>query len=275
VYYLNLEVGSFIIGLKFKKKQVFLRLKDYFDGYYSLKEPDMHIKIEITVRGRFFEVPNSLFLTKKVKHKRFVAGDGLIKGKYNKRKNQWTFIIHELLVEGDYIRVFEQILYQAYNSGSVNKQSFLVHSSGVIKEGNAYLFVGPSGSGKSTVAALSQKYQVINDEINIVNITSDPPTLEGTPFNGLYRDKQSGKAPLKGIFLLNQALFNGVEKISGAGAVKPLTKEIIPPIVLAEELSPETYIKMLDIARDISEHVPIYRMDFLPDDGFWNVLSKL
>lgn len=272
---LNLPVGQVIIGLKFKNSDLVNHFQEYFLVKNSMKNPDVQINIEFTCKGRFFEVPNSLFLTKKVKHNTFTAGDGLIRGKYKKRKNEWIFKIHELLVEGDYKRVFEQILYQAYNSCSVHNQSYLVHSSGVIKDGFAYLFVGPSESGKSTVATLSQKYQVINDEINIVSITSDPPSLEGTPFNGLYRDKKKGKAPLKGIFLLNQALFHGVEKISGARAVKPLTKEIIPPIGLDEELSPATYIKMMDIARDIAVHVPIYQMDFLPDEGFWDVLDKL
>jgi len=99
--------------------------------------------------------------------------------------------------------------------------------------------------------------------------------LEGTPFNGLYKDKTPGKAPLKGIFILNQAPFHGVEKISGGKAVKSLTNEIIPPIGLDEVLSSNTYLKMMDISQNILEYVPSYRLDFLPDSGFWDVISNL
>lgn len=272
---LNLPIGAVTVGLEFENIELFNCFQDYFMMENSSLHPDIQIAIQFTGRGRYSEVPNSLFLTKKVKSRSFIAGDGLIKGKYNPRKARWQFKIDELLIEGDYKRVFEQILYQAYNSGSIGQKAFLVHSCGVIKDGEGYLFVGPPEAGKSTVAALSREYQVINDEINIVDMGSDHVYLMGTPFNGLFRDKKNGRALLKGIFLLNQAAFHDVEQISGGKPIKALTKEIIPPIGLEEELSPDTYIKMMDIARTITEQVPIYRMDFLPDRGFWDVIGKL
>jgi len=273
--HLNLDIGPITLGLEFKNERIVKHFEDYFKSKSSIKKPDIIIRIQFTDIGNFSEVPNSLFLTKKITKDGFIAGKGLIKGKFNPKKNQWTLKVHSLIVDGDYTRVFEQILYQAYTSAANSFNTTLVHSSGVIKNGWAYLFVGPSEAGKSTVARLSQQYQVINDEINIVNLCTEIPTLEGTPFNGLYRDKTMGKAPLKGIFILNKASFHGVEKISGGKAIKPLTKEIIPPIGLEEELQSSTYIDMMDAARNISGCIPIYRLDFLPNSGFWDIISKL
>ena len=272
---LKLAVGPVTIGLEFEEENLLSHFYEYFSGQVSEDEPQININIRFTDEGDFTTVPNSLFLTKKTGENSFEAGNGLIKGQFNKKLNKWTFIVHYLIVKGEYARVFEQILYQAYTSVSQNGNTSLIHSSGVIKDGWGYLFVGPSESGKSTVALLSQKFQVINDEINIVNLNSDTPILEGTPFNGLYREKKAGKAPLKGIFILNQAPFHGVERIGGGKAIKPLAQEIIPPIGLDEELSSTTYLKMMDKAKNISETVPIYRLDFLPDDGFWDIISKL
>jgi hypothetical protein len=272
---LNLEVGPVTLGLNFQSDTIVSHFKEYFACSNSPRKADMRINIQFTGRGRFKEVPNSLFLTKKTHSKGFEAGNGLIKGKFNSKRQEWTFKVHPLLVEGDYTRVFEQILYQSYTSAKKDQKTALVHSSGVIKDGQGYLFVGPSEAGKSTVARLSSEYQVINDEINIVNWKGPVTMLEGTPFNGLFRDKSQGKAPLKGVFLLNQAPFHGVEKVSGGKAIKILANEIIPPIGLNEELDSLTYGKMIDAAQDIFKCVTFYRMDFLPDRGFWDILSSL
>ncbi len=271
----NLEIGPVTIALEFEDEKIVKHFEEYFLAKSSLNKPDIFIKVNFFVDEDFSEVPNSLFLTKKVENGSFEAGDGLIKGTYDPVTKKGELLVHYLIVKGEYTRVFEQILYQAYTSAAKDYNAALIHSSGVIKDGFGYLFVGPSEAGKSTVAKLSQKYQVINDEINIVNLSTDVPTLESTPFNGLYREKEKGKAPLKGIFILNQAPKHNVEKITGGKAIKPLTNEIIPPIGLEEELSPVTYIKMMDIARNIFLQIPIYRLDFLPDPGFWDLISIL
>jgi hypothetical protein len=275
VYSLNLEVGSIIIGLYFEKKKIFLHFKEYFDGYYSLNEPDIHIQIKTTEKGRFSEVPNSLFLTKKVKSNRFEAGNGLLKGIHNSKNGEWKFSVHTLILEGEYIRVFEQILYQVFITISKQLDSFLVHSCGVINDGWGYLFVGPSEAGKSTIAGLSQNFHVLNDEINIIDLSTETPTLEGTPFNGLYRVKKMGKAPLKGIFILHKSAFHSVEKITGGKAIKPLANEIIPLIGLKEELSSHTYMEMMDAAKKIYDKVPVYKLNFLPDSGFWKLIKEI
>lgn len=275
MYKLNLEIGSITISLGFEDENIVKHFEEYFLSKSSTKKPDMSIKVHFFYNEDVTEVPNSLFLTKKAGNGSFEAGNGLIKGNYDVEKKSGELFVHYLIVKGEYTRVFEQILYQAFNSVAKEYNSTLIHSSGVIKDGFGYLFVGPSEAGKSTVAKLSQKYHVINDEVNIVNLMADVPTLESTPFNGLYREKEKGKAPLKGIFILNQAPKHSVEKISGGKAIKPLANEIIPPIGLDENLNPDTYIKMMDRAKDIFTQVPIYRLDFLPDPGFWDVISNL
>lgn len=272
---LKLAVGTVTIGLDFENKKILKHFREYFMNHVSEAEPQIAIKIRLTERGGLVSVPNSLFLTKESTKKGFVAGDGLISGEFSRLRKRWHFLVHLLLVKGDYARVFEQILYQAYYSVLKDRDHHLIHSSGVICDGNGYLFVGPSESGKSTVAQMSRQYQVLNDEINIVDLSGPTPMLCSTPFNGLFRDKERGEAPLKGIFILNQAPFHNVESIKGGKAVKPLSDEIIPPIGLNDLLNSRTYLEMMDRALHIADKVPIYRLDFLPDEGFWDVLKEL
>lgn len=269
---MNLEVGSVTIGLEFEDDKKLWQFKEYFQGYYGLRKPDIYIKLQFSDNGIYQEIPNSLFLTKKVKRNRFLTGNGLIRGKYNANGNKWSFLIQDIIVNGEYSRVFEQILYQAYRSVVKNKYSYLIHSCGVIKDNRGYLFVGPSEAGKSTIAQLSSNFHVINDEICIVDLSRQTPFLSGTPFNGLFRDKKPGEAPLKGIYLLNKAPVHSVEKISGGNAIKSLANEIIPPIELKEMLSSNTYVNMLDASLKIFEKVPVFRLNFLQDPCFWDLI---
>src|SRR5207247_1225576 len=45
---------------------------------------------------------------------------------------------------------------------------FLLHASGVVRAGRAYVFFGPSGSGKTTVTHLSPGDQVLSDDLTLV-----------------------------------------------------------------------------------------------------------
>lgn len=272
---LNLDIGPVTLALEFEQKNTVRYFEKYFMSKSSKKKGQIHIQITFADEETSSTVPNSLFLTKKINKNGFETANGLVRGCFDGKCNKWRFIVHPLIVTGDYKRVFEQIFYQAYNHAARNLDTNLVHSSGVIKEGRGYLFVGPSESGKSTVARLSRKYHVINDEINIINLNGKIPMLEGTPFNGLFRKKKPGKAPLKGIFILNQASFHGVERISGGKAIKSLAHEIIPPIGLDEAMSSSLFMYMMDRAQVISHSVPIYRMDFLQNGGFWKIISNL
>jgi len=272
---LNLAVGPFALALDFEEKPVCDYFREYFLGQTSASDPQVIIRIHISLEKPGTGVPNSLFLTKKKREGGFETGDGLLVAEYDRESSVWHFTVNLLLLKNDYARVFEQILYQAFYTAAGQMNYHLIHSSAVIREGWGYLFFGPSESGKSTVASLSSTYQVINDEINIIDLERDTPILRSTPFNGLFRDKKEGSAPLKGVFLLNKAPFHGAEPISGGKAVKALAGEVIPPIGLEEVIDPMTFPRMMDRASEIAAKVPLFRLDFLPDSGFWDVIKDL
>ncbi|MBB6479623.1 hypothetical protein [Spirochaeta isovalerica] len=272
---LNLAVGPVSMALDFEDKSLCEHFSRYFMDQISQSDPQVIMEIHLTDKKTSGRVPNSLFLTKRKREMGFETGEGLLQAHYDRQKKIWIFTVNLLLLKNDYTRVFEQILYQAFYSVVGERNYHLVHSSGVIRDGQGFLFFGPSEAGKSTVASLSSPYSVINDEINIIDLESEIPMLVSTPFNGLYRDKAEGRAPLKGLFLLNKAPHHRVEAIRGAKAVKPLAGEIIPPIGLDEILDPMTFPSMMDRAAVICKNVPVYRLDFLPDSGFWDVLKEL
>jgi hypothetical protein len=268
----NLRVGNAVITLGFRRSGDRDAFVEYF-GRPSLPDPGalrLDVRFENRIKG-LEEISNSLFLTKKGDGDGFTAGDGLIRGRFSPSSGEGELVIQRIITDGSFMRIFEQILYQAYWSAVRIKglNSLLLHSSSVIRGGRGYVFTGKSGSGKSTVASLCSGDQVLNDEITVIDLGSRPAMIRDTPFNGFFGTKREGSAPAAGIFLLKQAPRHRIERTKSAESVKILSKELIPPMGLETPLSSKIYWEMLDYAARAAEAVAVYDMEFLPDPGFW------
>lgn len=269
----RLRVGNAVLSLNFENDRESRALGRYFSRPSSSDAPDLSLAIRYRndVDGSF-QVPNSLFLTKKGDGKGFSTGDGLIEGRFSPDSGEGELVVQRLITHSGYARVYEQIFYQAYWSAIMRKKtdSFLLHSSGVIHKGLGYAFTGQSGSGKSTVANLCVHDQVLNDEIMVIDLDGTVPMLRDTPFNGYFRKKKEGSAVLSAIMLLKQAPHHAITRTQAVEDLKTLAREIIPPMGLETALNPGLYMAMMDCAQRTRTTVPLYRMDFLPDTGFWN-----
>jgi len=89
----------------------------------------------------------------------------------------------------------------------------MLHSSGIVLGGKAYVFPGKSGAGKSTLAKLALKAgaEVISDEINLLRPGPRGWRVYGSPFWGEMRaGGRQANWPLGGIFLLKKAAATSV-----------------------------------------------------------------
>ena len=274
----KIKVGSIVIALDFSTPGLKKKMTEYFMSPSSKDNFDIKLKIHIFNRSvKYKIVPDSLFHAKRKTSKGFKIEGGIMNGRFNKNKNHWKLNIHPVLIETEASRVFEQIIYQAYVSaaGESYKSLPLIHSCGVIKNNRGYLFLGASEAGKSTVATLSSRYHVINDEITIADISGSSPMLVSTPFNGLFRNKKAGTAPLAGIFLLNKAPNHSIEQTQSSTSVKTIASQIIPPSGLENFINSDDYLSQIDISSGLCSAVPVYSMYFAKDDGFWDKIDKL
>jgi hypothetical protein len=273
----NLRIGSVVVSLEFRYERHKLAFIDYFRRPSHHSPGDIRLKLffKDDIEG-LAEIPNSLFLTKKGDGKGFSVADGLIKGKFSPKSGEGELIVQSIVMEGNFARIFEQILYQAYWSAVQRKglNTLLIHSSAVIRNGKGYIFTGKSGSGKSTVTTLCAGSQVLNDEIALIDFSGEQAIVSDTPFNGFFPTKVEGSAPLTAVMLLKQAPFHRLSRTASAESIKTLSREIIPPMGLETPLSPTVYWDMLDYAKKVSDAVPLYSMEFLPDPGFWECIDR-
>ncbi len=76
-----------------------------------------------------------------------------------------------------------------YAMRSAAGDTLLFHSSTIVKEGKAYLFLGKSGTGKSTHSGLWLKHtrgtRLLNDDNPVVYVTPEgTPMVSGSPWSG-------------------------------------------------------------------------------------------
>jgi hypothetical protein len=141
----------------------------------------------------------------------------------------------------------------AYRGGCI------MHSLGIILDGNGYLFIGHSSAGKSTMAQIMKKEAVILcDDRNIIRNINNELMVYGTWSHGDVPDISSLSAPLNGIFFLDKSDNNEVIRVNDHSVgLKILLACLIRPLATSEwwDLS-------MDLITHVLKTVPCWRLKF-------------
>ena len=139
-----------------------------------------------------------------------------------------------------------------------------VHSSCVVRDGKAYMFLGRSGTGKSTHSRLWIEAfpgtELLNDDNPAVRILPDGPRVFGTPWSGKTDCWRNLSAPLCGIVRLRQAPFDSFEPLDGIQAFS----EVYPGCSV---LRSDAFLheRLCDKLEMLCSLVKVGRMACLPD----------
>ncbi|MFT5233104.1 MAG: hypothetical protein ACI9UK_000911 [Candidatus Krumholzibacteriia bacterium] len=272
----RLNLGGTVISILCDPAEFAIGLSNWFSQPSATATPHIYLELELITHSDTPDFPNSLVTTKTISpNGAFDIAGGLITGHFDPTTGSGKLKAKGTLIRGPYMRILEQIFYQAFWSAQKHSQidSFLIHSSAVIADGRGFLFVGPSEAGKSTVARLSSQHHVLGDEMNLVRFDDHGPVVTGTVFNGLFKEKKPGEAPLAGVFLLKQAPAHRLGEIPKLEAVPALAAEIVPPVGLNEVVNSQTLPQMIDFAERLVEIPTLKRLEFLPDEGLWQTIA--
>ena len=148
------------------------------------------------------------------------------------------------------------------------KGGLMVHGAGILHHGKGYLFFGQSGSGKTTVSRASINDTVLNDDLVVLVPQENTWQMFSTPFwNPTQIEPIRLAASLSAMYRLIQDKTVFVESQKPSQALAEFISNI--PIIASNPAFCEDLMeRSITLLRD----VPVYRLHFLPDDSFWQVI---
>jgi len=153
----------------------------------------------------------------------------------------------------------------------------LLHSSGIIHEGIAYIFTGESGSGKSTICKLLAQdpaFIALHDEVVAVSRKETGFYAWSTPLRGEMMTGCNRGAPLKYIFFLKQSRANYTVRLQPRKVAEMLCFNLIPPFLVKDGHLAAEHAASLKQLLALAEYVPGYTLYFRPERSFWDCIPK-
>ena len=152
----------------------------------------------------------------------------------------------------------------------------ILHASFIRWQGHGILFTAPSGTGKSTQASLWEAYmgaEILNGDRTGIRYVNAHWTAYGLPYAGSSHIYRKESAPICAIVVLRQGPENLIKPMTTTEALRALFPEFS-----AHRWNPVFMNKVLDIASDMLQEIPIYCLECRPDYGavrlLFNTLKK-
>ena len=146
----------------------------------------------------------------------------------------------------------------------------MIHSSTIVHQGRAVLFLGESGTGKSTHTRLWLKSipdaHLLNDDSPALAVENGEAVVYGTPWSGKTHCYHQLRFPLAGVVRLSQAPYNSIKRLSVIEAFSAIHPSC-PPALAQDERYQDLIVDMLS---DVISGVPMFHLECLPDeDAAW------
>ena len=168
--------------------------------------------------------------------------------------------------KGNYnLRLLRFACWIAYGVATAPFKTVAIHTSTIVCQSKAILFLGESGTGKSTHTRLWRKNiqgaVLLNDDSPILRIIDGKPWVYGSPWSGKTPCYKNESYPLAACVRLSQAPFNKIERLNvaqGYGALHPSC----PPCFAYDDA---LYDSISGALSNLLSVVPVYHLSCLPD----------
>ena len=140
-----------------------------------------------------------------------------------------------------------------------------VHSSTIVYNGQAIMFLGESGTGKSTHTRLWRENidgaTLLNDDSPFIGLVDGKPTVYGSPWSGKTPCYKNESYPLRAIVRLSQAPHNEISRTKGIVAIGALLPSLPPAFAYDGALKEE----MFEILNKVLAKTEVYHLECLPN----------
>ena len=173
------------------------------------------------------------------------------------------------------LRLYRFAMWLGYGLMTLSEQTLAIHSSCIVYQNKAVLFLGESGTGKSTHTRLWREHiegaVLLNDDSPMIRVEDGKVWVYGSPWSGKTPCYKAERYELKACVRLSQAPYNRMRKLGileAYGAIHPsCAPEFAYDDLLYDEVS-----RILGI---ILSNVPVYHLECLPDEDAVLLSSKM
>jgi hypothetical protein len=157
----------------------------------------------------------------------------------------------------------------------------LVHSCGILRQGQVLLFTAPSETGKTTVGRLCpEDYGLcLNDEMLLISWPhpEDRSLLaRPAPIFGELPFRLNTSAPLAGVFLLKQSQRIALRRLGRMEAYLRFLHQVISPACFKETDNRAIVSLMDEFAGEVTGVTPFFELEFTRDRNLlWEVEARL
>lgn len=156
-------------------------------------------------------------------------------------------------------------LWFVFNIATVQHMAAAVHSSVIVKDGRAVMFLGESGTGKSTHTRLWRETiagaTLLNDDSPFVSVESGRAMVYGSPWSGKTPCYKAESYPLLAVVRLSQAPHNRIRPLKGVQAIGALLPSLPPAFAFDRELEEHTLATLSALLRGAK----VYHLECLPN----------
>ena len=164
------------------------------------------------------------------------------------------------------LRLYRFALWVGYGLMTIPYQTVAIHSSCIVLQDKAVLFLGESGTGKSTHTRLwrdcIEGAVLLNDDSPIIRVENDKVWAYGSPWSGKTPCYKQERYELAGCVRLSQAPYNRIKQLSvlqGYGAIHPSC----PPEFAYDSV---LYDHVSGFISKLLSRVPFYHLACLPNE---------
>ena len=165
-------------------------------------------------------------------------------------------------------------LWMACNIRAAARSVLAVHSSAVVHNGAAVLFLGESGTGKSTHTRLWLEHvpdtRLLNDDSPFVRAGETGATAYGSPWSGKTPCYRNENYPIRAFVRLSQAPANRIERLPTLRAYAALQPSFPPSFAHDERLFDLTNA----LISSLLSSTPVYHLACLPDADAARLAAK-
>ncbi|MFC1893827.1 hypothetical protein ACFLYR_07390 [Chloroflexota bacterium] len=285
---MRVQIGDVGCLLICRDAEVFGNLKNLYRNFLTLEPADISFELEPVERMNSAEIEAALDemrFTHEGNH--FTSTNLIITGEHNLTGRTISMTVEKRLLSSDvgpnYVnRALSLAYYTAckvrYNG---NPPALLVHSCGILRHGQALLFVGPCGAGKTTIARLcGMEYgQVLNDEAVLVSRphqSNDALRVQGVPMIGELHQRLNIAAPLRCVLLLKQSKKTDIHRLDRMEAYLSFMRQVWAPAYIGQRDRRAIYSLIAEFSDEVTRTTPFYELEFsLDKESLWEVVAEL